>query len=91
MSRGINVVVLAGNVGDCSESQSTKGDPAWTFSLAVEDRGGFATWVRVNAYSGLVQICRGRMEKGQFVIVRGELINRSGGLVEVRAEEVIWG
>lgn len=84
-------MVQAGNVGEASKGRlSKKGEPVVEFTLAVEDRGGFTTWVKVNAYGGLVPICEGRMVSGDYVVVRGELINKSGGVLEVRAEEVIW-
>jgi len=93
VKRGMNVVVLQGNVGpeDSIEyGQSKKGGETCSFMVANDDRGGFTTWVRVNAGGGLVPICRSYLETGRRIVVKGSLMNRSGGTLEVLAEELIF-
>jgi single-stranded DNA-binding protein len=93
VKRGINVVVIQGNVGPEDSIQYTtnkKNREACVFALANDDRGGFTTWVRVNVGGGLVPICRDYLTTGRRIVVKGSLINRSGGAVEVLAEELIF-
>lgn len=96
MARGINQVVLAGNIGGSVTYGTTGGgEQACSFLLAVEGKGRNATWVRVNVYGGLVSVCREKAHKGRYAIVAGQLMNRTGGqsqndLVEIRCEEVVF-
>jgi len=50
--------------------------------------------VKVNVYvEALVKLCRLRLQKGCYIIVEGELMNRntpSGRLTEVRAWEILF-
>lgn len=98
MSRGMNRVWLAGNVsGSISWSATDNGTPTCTFQMACDRKtkdATMTTWVKVNAYGpGLVEACRGRLTKGTWVMVDGELMNRDGRLgelTEVRAREVVF-
>ena len=96
MARGINSVVVAGNIGGSINFGATNGgEQACSFLLAVEGKGRAATWVLVNVYGGLVSICRDRASKGGYPIVAGQLMNRTGhqsqnDLVEIRCEEVVF-
>lgn len=96
--RGLNRVVLSGNVtGHISYASTDNGTEVCTFVLASErhSSGGSVTaYVKVNVYiDGLVQVCRNRLEKGGYLLVEGELMNRTspaGKVVEVRALELIF-
>jgi len=97
--RGLNKVIISGNVGaQISFDNTASGTPACSFFLASDrySSGGavVSAWVKINVYGdGLVRICRSRLEKGGYVLVEGELMNRDGQLgelVEVRAREVIF-
>lgn len=97
--RGINKVVLSGNVGGGIKYEETKkGIPSCSFQVASDRHahGEVVTaWVKINAYGqGLVRSCKPRLKKGTYVIVEGELMNRDSRgfkeLVEIRAREVIF-
>lgn len=93
--RGINYIVFAGNVGGNVIYDTTgQGNECCSFQIASEDKNGFVTWCRVNAYSGLVNICHKRVSKGSYVIVTGNVMNRekSGNnqkLTEIKAVQII--
>jgi single stranded DNA-binding protein len=97
--RGLNHVVLAGNVsGSISFGNLPNGAAVVSFLLASDRAtpggGAVTAWVKVNVYrEGLVNICDQRLEKGAYVLVEGELMNRDGvhgQLTEVRAREIIF-
>lgn len=95
--RGVNRVVISGNVTDKIAYSSTgNGVPTCTFVLASDryTRDSVVTaWVKINVYGKLVEVCRTRLVKGRYVLVEGELMNRDGRLgelTEVRAKEVIF-
>lgn len=97
--RGLNRVIISGNVGaQISFNNTGSGTPAGSFFLASDrhSSGGavVSAWVKINIYGdSFVRICRTRLEKGCYVLVEGELMNRDGQLgelVEVRAREVIF-
>jgi single-stranded DNA-binding protein len=98
--RGINRVIISGNVGGQMSFKATgNGSAACSFFLASDrhSSGGavVSAWVKINAYGdNFVRICRSRLEKGVYVLVEGELMNRDGPqlgeLVEVRAREIIF-
>ena len=97
--RGINKVVLSGNVGGGIKfEETTKGIPSCSFQVASDRHahGEVVTaWVKINAYGpGLVTTCKTRLKKGSYVIIEGELMNRDvrgyKELVEIRAREVIF-
>lgn len=96
--RGLNKVVLSGNVtGTINYAKTDHGTDVCTFVLA-SDRyasGSVVTaYIKVNVYiDGLVGLCRNRLEKGCYLLVEGELMNRNspiGKVVEVRAHELIF-
>lgn len=97
---GINSVHISGNVTGTITFQQTKQNqtPACSFTV-VSDRKGpkgmmVSAKVKVNAYGDhLFNLCSSHLEKGTYVIVEGELMNRSGqhgDLTEVRAIEIIF-
>lgn len=96
--RGINKVIISGNVGgNIAFNQTPSGTDACSFQVASDrhtQTGMITAWVKINAYGeNLVRLCRGRLSKGQYVLVEGELMNRDGvhgELTEVRAREVIF-
>jgi len=97
--RGINKVVLSGNVGSSIKfSETSKGVQACSFQIASDryTRGKIVTaWVKINVYRrDLVRVCDTKLEEGCYVIVEGELMNRNSEnfkeLVEVRALELIF-
>jgi single-stranded DNA-binding protein len=101
-------IVLAGNVADdvffgfdqpkkpdIFFSRTKKGDLACSFTLVVERKVGELIWMRINAYKDLAAICQtnGRLRKGAFVIVDGELVPRPKNFgqevsIEVRASDI---
>lgn len=97
--RGLNKVIISGNVTGAIEFGRTgKGDEVCGFHMASDRHtsgGSIVTaFVKVNVYpDGLVRICKGKLIKGVYVLVEGELMNRDGqhgGLTEVRAKEIIF-
>jgi single-stranded DNA-binding protein len=91
--RGINRVIVSGNVSDDVQFVTTTGAKEQSlciFNLASDRhaQGNVVTaWVKVNVFiEPLVAICRTRLKKGMYVIVEGELMNRG----EVRARELIF-
>lgn len=96
--RGINKVVLAGNVsGGIKYHETTNGTPTCSFQVASDrhaQAGKVVTaWVKINVYGALVGVCSTFLKKGSYVIVEGELMNRDGQfkeLVEIRARELVF-
>lgn len=97
--RGINRVLVSGNVTTRIEYGTTgSGSPVCSFVLASSRPGAngitLTSFVKINAYSsGLVDVCRGRLCSGAYVIVEGELMNRDGRigeLTEVRARDLVF-
>ncbi len=93
MARGTNLVGVSGNVGgEISFGETHGGDPFCSFQIAVEARNKAVTWVRVNIYGPLVNICKERLKRGLYVSVKGELMNRSNNtdFTEVRCEDIAF-
>lgn len=101
--RGINRVVISGNVsGSAAFQETSNGTQVASFNLASDrhDPSGsvVTAWVKVNVYiENLVSVCRLKLYKGAYVIVEGELMNREfnrdgqrGQLTEVRAWEIVF-
>jgi single-stranded DNA-binding protein len=93
--RGHNTVTISGNVGSSIVigKTSTDGRSACSFALASQNDKRRLTWVRINAYDKLAEYCSKKLNKGIYVSVVGELMNRSGQhgeLTEVRAHQVIF-
>lgn len=91
--RGINTCTLAGSVGGVEIGTSRHGTPYVRFAMAVEDRRGEVTWLRVSGYRGIHDVCKDRLVTGMFVIIRGALVNVGSPnhiRVEVVAEELIF-
>lgn len=97
--RGLNKIVISGNVGGRINSNHTKnGTKAYSFQLASDrhTKGVIITvWVKINVYrADLVNVCDAKLHEGCYVMVEGELMNRDLGevrdIVEVRAHELIF-
>ena len=96
--RGINNVVIGGNVSDkILTSNTSDGTPACSFSVASDRPGStgatITCWTRINAYGGLAELCIRKLAKGLYVVVSGELMNRPGvhgELTEVRAKDIVF-
>jgi len=85
MARGLNKVMIIGNLGRDPELRYTPGGkPVTSFSLASSrtwvssdgDRREETEWFNVVAWGGLAEICNQHLVKGQQVYVEGRLQTR---------------
>lgn len=86
MARGLNKVMLIGNVGREPEKRYTPGgSPVTTFDVVVVshtyttpegERREKAEWFSVVAWGRLAEICHKRLTKGQQVYIEGRLHTR---------------
>ena len=82
--RGINLVVLGGNVGNALEVKHTEAGLAITsFSLAISEKWkkdgqeeSRVEWVRVVCFSNLAETCGQYLGKGDGALVTGKLRSR---------------
>jgi len=101
MSRGLNKVMVIGDVGRDPEMRYTPGGkPVTSFSVAatrrwINSEGEPCTdteWFNVVAWGSLAEICKQRLHKGRQVYVEGRLQTRSwedrGGETRFRTELV---
>lgn len=95
--RGINKVVISGNVAATAHFNELRGGLVCSFPIISDryTRGDIiSAFVRINVYiDNLARICRDKVVKGGYVIVEGELMNRDGvheELTEVRAREIVF-
>lgn len=86
MGRGLNKVMLIGNLGRDPEMRYTpSGKPVTSFSLAAGrnwvsadgERHDETEWFNVVAWGNLAEICNQHLSKGQKVYVEGRLQTRS--------------
>jgi single-strand DNA-binding protein len=86
MSRGLNKVMVIGNMGRDPEMRYTpSGKPVTSFSLASSrswvtprgERREETEWFNVVAWGGLAEICNQKLFKSQQVYVEGRLQTRS--------------
>ena len=86
MSRGLNKVMIIGNVGRAPEMRYIpSGKPVTSFSVATSrswtnadgERREETEWFNVVAWGGLAEICKQHLCKGQQVYVEGRLQTRS--------------
>lgn len=86
MSRGLNKVMVIGNMGRDPEMRYTpSGKPVTSFSLASSrswvapsgERREETEWFNVVAWGGLAEICNQKLYKSQQVYVEGRLQTRS--------------
>ncbi|HET6633144.1 MAG TPA: single-stranded DNA-binding protein [Rhodanobacteraceae bacterium] len=83
MARGVNKVILIGNLGADPESRSTtSGGQIVTFSLATTDswndkqsgeKRERTEWHRIKAFGRLGEICAQYLSKGQQVYIEGRI------------------
>lgn len=85
MSRGLNKVMIIGNVGRDPEMRYTpSGRPVTTFSVATHRTWNTAEgekrieteWFNIVAWSNLAEICKQHLSKGQQVYIEGRLQTR---------------
>ncbi len=85
MSRGLNKVMIIGNLGRDPEMRYTpSGKPVTTFSVATSRTWSTADgekreeteWFNVVAWSSLAEICKQFLTKGQQVYIEGRLQTR---------------
>ena len=85
MARGLNKVLIIGNLGRDPEMRYTPtGRPVTAFSVAVNrswiasdgDRREDTEWFNVVAWGNLAEICKQHLHKGQSVYVEGRLQTR---------------
>ncbi len=85
MSRGLNKVMIIGNLGRDPEMRYTpSGRPVTTFSVATSRTWNTAEgekhveteWFNVVAWSNLAEICKQFLTKGQQVYIEGRLQTR---------------
>lgn len=86
MSRGLNKIILIGQLGRNPEMRYTgSGKPVTSFSLGVTsvwhdpegERREQAEWFNVIAWGGLAEVCNQYLRKGQRVYIEGRLQTRS--------------
>lgn len=85
MSRGLNKVLIIGNLGRDPEMRYTpSGKPVTTFSVATSrtwntsdgEKREETEWFNVVAWSSLAEICKQFLTKGQQVYIEGRLQTR---------------
>ena len=85
MSRGLNKVMIIGNLGRDPEMRYTpSGRPVTSFSVAVSrtwnspdgERHEETEWFNVVAWSNLAETCKQHLTKGQQVYIEGRLQTR---------------
>ncbi len=85
MSRGLNKVMIIGNLGRDPEMRYTpSGRPVTTFSVAASrgwttaegERRNETDWFNIVAWGSLAEICSQYLKKGQQVYVEGRLQTR---------------
>jgi single-strand DNA-binding protein len=85
MSRGLNKVMIIGNLGRNPEMRYTpSGRPVTSFSVATSrswvnaegERREETEWFNVVAWGNLAEICKQHLTKGQQVYVEGRLQTR---------------
>ncbi|MBW8010044.1 MAG: single-stranded DNA-binding protein [Chloroflexi bacterium] len=85
MARGLNKVMLIGNLGRDPEMRYTpSGRPVTTFSLATNrtwkttdgERRNETEWFNIVAWGSLAEICNKYLNKGRQVYVEGRLQTR---------------
>ena len=85
MSRGLNKVMIIGNLGRDPEMRySSSGRPVTTFTVAVGrtwnsaegEKRSETEWFNIVAWGNLAEICKQYLVKGQQVYVEGRLQTR---------------
>jgi single-strand DNA-binding protein len=85
MSRGLNKVMLIGNLGREPEMRYTpSGRPVTTFSVATSrswntadgERHAETEWFNIVTWGNLAEICKQYLTKGQQVYIEGRLQTR---------------
>jgi len=85
MGRGLNKVMIIGNLGRDPEMRYTpSGKPVTTFSVATSrswstsegEKREETEWFNVVAWSSLAEICKQYLTKGQQVYIEGRLQTR---------------
>lgn len=86
MARGLNKVMIIGNLGGDPEMRYTPGGkPVTSFSVAVSrgwrtsegERREATEWFNVVSWGNLAEICNQHLRKGSYVYIEGRLQTRS--------------
>jgi len=86
MARGLNKIILIGNLGRDPELRYTpSGKPIASFSLATSrtwvtpegEKKDATEWFNVVAWGNLAEICSRRLKKGSKVYIEGHLQTRA--------------
>src|SRR4030043_460963 len=86
MSRGLNKIMVIGNLGRDPEMRYTpSGRPVTTFSVATSrtwntsdgERRIETEWFNIVAWGNLAEICKQYLSKGQQVYIEGRLQSRT--------------
>jgi single-stranded DNA-binding protein len=77
-------------------SKTGAGVTAYSMLVAVDSNKGGPVWVRVNVFGSLAKKCSDKIDKGDYVLVNGEMMERKVHenditLLEVRAKEIVFG
>ena len=94
MARGMNVWHGCGTVcSDVVYNDTRNGDKACGFRIAIHNPHKASLYIRVNSYGSHAEVCRKcELEKGDFVVIDGELMTRQGRdelLTEVRCRDLV--
>lgn len=82
---GFNKIILTGHVGSINTYETThKKDTVLTFMLCVEEEENDTVWIKVNAYKKIADKLKKYLNKGDFVLVEGKIINR-----KIRSSELV--
>jgi len=83
VARGVNKVILVGNLGSAPETRHTpSGNPITSFSIATSEswldkqtgqRQERTEWHRIVCFSKLAEICQQYLHKGSQVYIEGSL------------------
>lgn len=86
----MNICVLSGNVSEIQYAVTeVHGDEAASFTLFVADDSERTTLARVNVFGSLVRLCRlVNLERGDYVLVEGRLMNRTLRSTKAMALEI---
>jgi single-stranded DNA-binding protein len=93
MAKGFSSVSFSGNVGgNIYTSKTFNGNSVCSFQVAIENRNGVVTWIRINVYGTFADVCINKLQKGMYICCSGQLMNRpeNSNIVEVRADNIVF-
>jgi single-stranded DNA-binding protein len=92
----VNVVIISGNVAQIQQgSTATSKAAALSVLIAMDCRNDETIWVRANAYGGIAKKCEDKINKGDYVFIEGELMERKKSdseitFLEVRIKKIVF-